>query len=258
MKICQKCSQENDDNNQFCIGCGSAFETKTTKNLNTDEVILQVKAQHYWKWLLNSWKNPSKVQDNARWYGIITLTIEAIFFAIGVGHYVNLSGSYASNALSSLGAAFGQSNSAATNIMGIGHYLTLIVVCVLAALAMIGVTFIFYNNVSLTKVKFIPFTNQIVHYSGSLVLVNFVFMLFAYLCTNITSVALGVSFLLLLMVIIWNLAFLTSLMAVKDQGRFDGIYAALIVYIINTIIYWISFGIESQQIGSIIKEIIPF
>lgn len=284
MKFCQKCQQENADENQFCIGCGEAFtqvaldqvdtkkelqanleattvtkdSTTTTSSRTLAQKDFQANAQHYWKWLLSSWKEPSKVQPVANYYGLVTLILEALFFAIGIGHYVNLSGNYASNALSTLGSVLGQSSSTPENIMSMGNYLTLIIVCVLAALAMIGVTCIFYNNVSVTKVKFLAFSNQIAHYSGLLVLVNFVFMLFAYLCTNLASVALGVAFMLMLMLLIWTLAFLTPLMAIKEQGKFDRLYAALLVYGINSIIYWIAIAIESQQIGAIIKEIIPF
>lgn len=285
MRICPNCQAKMNDNAKFCTKCGTklvpASETvakkqpaaesiKTTSDESSDtqqntestgksatthaDVNTQAwqnAFQNYWRWLLGSWKTPFKVQTTTKYTGILTLFLESLLFTLGIGHWAQRAASLATSATNNFISAFSNNNSTAYNseyAVGFNFYLTVILIILLAAVAMIGIAFLIQRAVGGTE-NFVTYLNRLVHYSSSILLLTLLFFLIA-LSGSIGVVSVWVNGIILLLIsLVWSITMVCGIVELKTPGQLDRIYGAVIVGVICLIIEGVAFSLIVSKLG---------
>ncbi|KRL01008.1 hypothetical protein FC81_GL001610 [Liquorilactobacillus capillatus DSM 19910] len=229
---------------------GKANAQANTSPIDTQ--ALQNALQGYWTWLLVSWKSPFKAQKTTKYAGILTLFLESFFFTLGIGHLAQKATSAATNAANSFIGTFSgntSSNYAGSYSLGIDFYFAIILIILVAAVAMVGITFLIHRAVGGAATEtFIDYLNRLAHYSSSILILNIIFFLMAL--SGFAVVSMLVSAILLLVVaVIWSITIVCGVVVLEKPGQLDRIYGAIIAGVICVIIESIAISLVTSKLG---------
>lgn len=214
--------------------------TEAVSQIDTDE--LKKNAASYWNWLVTSWKNPTEVKQTNKYAGLISLALESLFLIVGIGKYVN---AIVEAASSSVASFFGDSSYESSG-MGFGFYLTGFIVFFCAALAMVGIAYLFCGRDE--KTNFLTFSNKVAHYSNVILIADALFILSGFVVASSSSVIL-----LAASWIEWNVSLVY---AAQNENRMNKIYSGTLVMIANIIVLVITFRVIGSISDDKLQELI--
>lgn len=279
MKRCPNCNAEVPDDAKFCTHCGAKLaavpaaaksEPVAAQN-NQPQQPFQRKANSqdfqnslnsYWKWLVGSWKKPFENQITNKYFGLITLLLEVLLFTLGVGHLAQKGAAVASNAannindIKSLFSGSSSSTVSSSYTIGFGFYISIILIIFLAAVAMVGVSFLILHAVggNQSQESFLNYLNRLAHYSNSILILDIAFCLILFLASvGSTSVLLSL-LILSLISIIWTITLTLGVTTFKNSGQFDRIYGAIISAAICSIIEIVALSLIASKLGDTVSS----
>lgn len=214
--------------------------TEAVSQIDTDE--LKKNAASYWNWLVTSWKNPTEVKQTNKYAGLISLALESLFLIVGIGKYVN---AIVEAASSSVASFFGDSSYESSG-MGFGFYLTGFIVFFCAALAMVGIAYLFCGRDE--KTNFLTFSNKVAHYSNVILIADALFILSGFVVASSSSVIL-----LAASWLEWNVSLVY---AAQNENRMNKIYSGTLVMIANIIVLVITFRVIGSISDDKLQELI--
>lgn len=214
--------------------------TEAVSQIDTDE--LKKNAASYWNWLVTSWKNPTEVKQTNKYAGLISLALESLFLIVGIGKYVN---AIVEAASSSVASFFGDSSYESSG-MGFGFYLTGFIVFFCAALAMVGIAYLFCGRDE--KTNFLTFSNKVAHYSNVILIADALFILSGFVVASLSSVIL-----LAASWLEWNVSLVY---AAQNENRMNKIYSGTLVMIANIVVLVITFRVICSISDDNLQELI--
>lgn len=214
--------------------------TEAVSQIDTDE--LKKNAASYWNWLVTSWKNPTEVKQTNKYAGLISLALESLFLIVGIGKYVN---AIVEAASSSVASFFGDSSYESSG-MGFGFYLTGFIVFFCAALAMVGIAYLFCGRDE--KTNFLTFSNKVAHYSNVILIADALFILSGFVVSSSSSVIL-----LAASWLEWNVSLVY---AAQNENRMNKIYSGTLVMIANIVVLVITFRVICSISDDKLQELI--
>lgn len=214
--------------------------TEAVSQIDTDE--LKKNAASYWNWLVTSWKNPTEVKQTNKYAGLISLALESLFLIVGIGKYVN---AIVEAASSSVASFFGDSSYESSG-MGFGFYLTGFIVFFCAALAMVGIAYLFCGRDE--KTNFLTFSNKVAHYSNVILIADALFILSGFVVASSSSVIL-----LAASWLEWNVSLVY---AAQNENRMNKIYSGTLVMIANIVVLVITFRVICSISDDNLQELI--
>lgn len=291
MKHCPNCNAEVDADAKFCTSCGTrltpnptaainqpATAAKSANNSNTSQQNVksnpaqpqqatqnrinsqawQDSLKNYWHWLVAAWKKPFANQVTNQYFGIISLFLEALLFSLGLEHLAQKGTSTATDTANSLASVFSDSSYHAAYSLGFGFYFSIILIIFIAALAMIGVSFLMFHAVggNQSQETFLNYTNRIVHYSSSILVLDLIFCLIVFLSSVGFSTILFSVLLLSLVSLIWTIALICGVVTFKNGGQFDRIYGAAVATLICSLIESITVYLIVSKLGDVVSSLL--
>lgn len=214
--------------------------TEAVSQIDTDE--LKKNAASYWNWLVTSWKNPTEVKQTNKYAGLISLALESLFLIVGIGKYVN---AIVEAASSSVASFFGDSSYESSG-MGFGFYMTGFIVFFCAALAMVGIAYLFCGRDE--KTNFLTFSNKVAHYSNVVLIADALFILSGFVVASSSSVIL-----LAASWLEWNVSLVY---AAQNENRMNKIYSGTLVMIANIVVLVITFRVICSISDDKLQELI--
>lgn len=207
--------------------------TEAVSQIDTDE--LKKNAASYWNWLVTSWKNPTEVKQTNKYAGLISLALESLFLIVGIGKYVNAIVEAASSSVASF----------------FGFYLTGFIVFFCAALAMVGIAYLFCGRDE--KTNFLTFSNKVAHYSNVILIADALFILSGFVVASSSSVILLAMLLLAASWLEWNVSLVY---AAQNENRMNKIYSGTLVMIANIVVLVITFRVICSISDDKLQELI--
>jgi len=284
MNKCKNCGAELKPGIKFCTKCGAPIEdsnmsesvsrsnnvkpTRTTRSDPNNETIEKLKKHslNYFDWYKNSIKNPTNVDNENKYNGLITLLLNAILVAYSFYIVINKLLTAAKTEVSQSADAFGLGSAVKLDLpTGFPLYLRIFFVAVLYYVIFLLVGFACKKYLINKKETVFDYSNQLGSYSSSLVILQLVVALFLLISipTDINSISsvsvLGsFQFLMVLIVIItnvWNVAYTASIIMDNVKTHLDKIYVGVITLLANNIVLYLIFKIVLNSATSKYTEI---
>lgn len=187
-------------------------------------------------------KSPTEVKQTNKYAGLISLALESLFLIVGIGKYVN---AIVEAASSSVASFFGDSSYESSG-MGFGFYLTGFIVFFCAALAMVGIAYLFCGRDE--KTNFLTFSNKVAHYSNVILIADALFILSGFVVASSSSVIL-----LAASWLEWNVSLVY---AAQNENRMNKIYSGTLVMIANIVVLVITFRVICSISDDKLQELI--
>lgn len=178
---------------------------------------------------------------------MISLALESLFLIVGIGKYVN---AIVEAASSSVASFFGDSSYESSG-MGFGFYMTGFIVFFCAALAMVGIAYLFCGRDE--KTNFLTFSNKVAHYSNVVLIADALFILSGFVVASSSSVILLAMLLLAASWLEWNVSLVY---AAQNENRMNKIYSGTLVMIANIVVLVITFRVICSISDDKLQELI--
>lgn len=262
MNKCPNCGSDTKEGAKFCTTCGYQLirenvdnTTKTKQTVNTDK--MKEVFMNYWNWLVLSWKHPFKVEDGEKYFGLVTLAIESIFFALSVMILVRkIVGTFVENSSSITLFFSGETSSSTSNPVGFNVFIVFFLATFLASLVIIGIILLVEKGFSNSNRNYLNLANEVAHKTSSVVLLNAVLFVHSLIVSNASanSVVL-IDVVLGLISMIWIIGIL-SVVFELEETKIDKIYVGLVIYIAHMIVIAITGWIVINHYTSLLTDLI--
>lgn len=267
MQICSNCGAENVATAKFCTTCGAPLAAKAAEKqpeptpaapaqpaqpavdpavqaeIERQRAIqAQLRAERmahlkktgsgYWSYLVDSWAHPTEVEGKTynSWLGTISMVIWAVLGAFSIGHSANAGVSRMEDFSSSLGEAFGMSETAnavnsslSANAMAV--YFKIFLLLLAGMFAFGGIGYVFRKWAQKDQISFLDYTTDLMHRSNlNIILIAFVAVM--SLVGGVVQLLTGIA--VILGANIFFTAFTTSIILPRPRAGFDSVYMTIL------------------------------
>lgn len=259
MQKCKNCGAELKPGMKFCTKCGTPVDNINTKRNSTSfgtvsidkkQTVEQIKKHslNYFSWYKDSIIRPSDVKYDNKYFGLISLLLNAIIVAWAfyiVGHRTIVAAVETANQYSNL---LGRSSDSINVPNGLSLYLKLLIITALYFAIFLLVGFVCKKYLINNRTNIFDYANQLASFSNSMVILEFVIaiVLLMSMPSNVSSFTSysnwsSVKLLIVLIVLIaniWMVSYIASIVIDKGLLKIDKIYVAVITLIVNSAVLY--------------------
>lgn len=262
MQKCKNCWAVLSPNSKFCTKCGTpvaevgnntngAYQPQRSivseRNVNN----LKERSINYFGWFKNSLKKPSQVDYDNKYYGLISLVINALLVAWAIYTFGYRSVMTGMDAVNSARYYFGGSASQSGFPDGIQLFLNLFLMALVYYAVFLIVGFLCKKYMVNNEIDIFSYSTELASFSNSMLLINLliVISLLMFMPSNInnfnaSSLLGSLKFLIVLIVLssnIWVVSYISSIVVDQVKMNLDKIYVAVITLVVNSAVLYFVF-----------------
>ncbi|MQS76230.1 zinc ribbon domain-containing protein [Companilactobacillus halodurans] len=285
MKKCKHCGAPLKPGDKFCVKCGTPVEDDTVErtvtdnpsnnstrrtiddtvqsvhsataaaaeNINSNETFQTIKKHslNYFSWYKDSIINPSKVNYENKYYGLVSLLLNVILVSFAIYIIGNRILSFVFESLETAFNYLGSDNSTSTSIptgMFLYSRLFFIVLVYFAIFLLVG--FLCKKYLVSQKTDFFNYSNQLASFSNVMIILELILSLYLLVSVpkdfsgvtgaSILGILKFVAVIIVLMSSVWMVAYISSIVSDYGKMRLDKIYVAVITTILcNIVLYFV-------------------
>jgi len=261
MEKCKNCGAELKPGVKFCTKCGTPVEennvvaNQPTPKKNNNETMEKIKkhSMNYFSWFKESIVNPSNVNYDNKYFGLVSLLLNAILVAYSfyvLGHQLVSS---LMEMLNEAAGMFSQNSSDRVVLPnGLSLYLKLLFITAVYFAIFLLVGFVCKKYLVNKSTDLFNYANQLASFSNSMIILEIIMSLFLLMVipSNIAELSslegYGSAFifliiLLVLMTTIWSVSYISSIVIDAGKMKLDKIYVAVITLILNSAVLFFVF-----------------
>lgn len=268
MQKCKNCGAELKPGVKFCTKCGTPIEANkdlesASQNISSKATVEKIKKHslNYFSWYKDSIINPSEVNYDNKYFGLVSFLINAILVAWSVYIIGHRAISAALRVANEYASVLGGTNSDVVNMPnGLSLYLKLFFVSFLYFAVFLVVGFLCKKYLIDNNVKIFDYANQLASFSNSMIILEIIMVLviFVAMPSNIANLDSFsdwslVKFLIVLLVLmsnIWLVSYVASIIVDKGKMKLDRIYVAVITLILNSAVLYFVFKLMYDSLAS--------